>query len=202
MDTIDHAALTQDVSRTIVDRSSETALVERAKLGDHDAFAALVDHRLPTTLRTVMAILGNEADARDATQAIFIRAWTGMPTLRDAERFGPWFGRIVVNTCRSSLRGRRRRLVREIHVGSLPDGGEGLPTTNHPHDQQTADLDVLGRAFDRLTDDERTVLWLHHYEELSLAEIADRLGTRTTTVKSRLFTARRALERAIEAEER
>ena len=61
--------------------------MERARRGDHDAFAALVDRRLAATFRTAMAILGNEADARDATQEIFLRAWRNLPELREPDRF-------------------------------------------------------------------------------------------------------------------
>ena len=70
------------------------------------------------------------------------------------------------------------------------------------HAEASANLDVLERALDRLAPAERTVLWLHHYEELSLAEIGERLEIPPKTVKSRLFTARRALERALQAERR
>ena len=89
-------------------RAGEAPLVERARRGDHEAFAALIDGRLVPTFRTALAILGNEADARDATQEIFLRVWRNLPELRDADHFAAWFGRIVVNTCRTAIRGRRR----------------------------------------------------------------------------------------------
>jgi RNA polymerase sigma-70 factor (ECF subfamily) len=149
-----------------------------------------------------MAILGNEPDARDATQAIFVRTWRNLPNLREPDKFSAWFGRIVVNTCRSAMRGRQRRRVREISVGSLPDGGESLASPAADHAEETASLDLLDRALERLTPAEREVLWLHHFEQRSLTEIGDRLGVSAKTVKSRLFTARRALERALEAERR
>jgi len=183
-------------------QAGETPLVERARRGDHDAFAALVDRRLAATFRTAIAILGNEADARDATQEIFLRAWRNLPELREADRFDAWFGRIVVNTCRTAIRGRRRRIVREISVGSLPGEGEQLPSSAHPHDGRTADLDVIERALDRLSASDRTLLALHHLEHLSLDEIGQRLGVPAKTVKSRLFSARRLLERALEVERR
>ena len=183
-------------------RTGETPLVERARRGDHDAFAALVDRRLAATFRTAIAILGNEADARDATQEIFLRAWRNLPELREADRFDAWFGRIVVNTCRTAIRGRRRRIVREISVGSLPGEGEQLPSVALPHDDRTADLDVIERALDRLSDSDRTLLALHHFEHLSLDDIGERLGVPAKTVKSRLFSARRSLERALTVERR
>jgi RNA polymerase sigma-70 factor (ECF subfamily) len=180
----------------------EAALVERARRGDHDAFASIVDARLSATFRTALAILGNEADARDATQEIFLRAWRNLPELREPDRFGAWFGRIVVNTCRTAIRGRRRRIVREISVGALPGDGEELASTESPHDDRAADLDLLTHALDRLSVPERTLLALHHFEHLSLDEIAARLGVPSKTVKSRLFSARRSLERALEVERR
>ena len=182
--------------------AGETALVERARRGDHDAFTALVDRRLAATFRTALAILGNESDARDATQEIFLRTWRNLPELRDAERFGAWFGRIVVNTCRTAIRGRRRRIVREISVESMPGEGDRLAFAATRHDDRTADLDVLQRALDRLSIADRTLLALHHFEHLSLESIGERLGVPGKTVKSRLFSARRSLVRALEVERR
>ena len=183
-------------------RAGENALVERARHGDHEAFAALVDGRLSSTFRTALAILGNEADARDATQEIFLRAWRNLPELRESDRFGAWFGRIVVNTCRTAVRGRRRRIVREISVGALPEEGAQIASGARPHDGRTADLDILERALDRLSVADRSLLALHHFERLPLDEIGARLGVPAKTVKSRLFSARRSLERALEVERR
>jgi RNA polymerase sigma-70 factor (ECF subfamily) len=182
--------------------AGETLLVERARRGDREAFAELVDARLAATFRTAMAILGNEDDARDATQEIFVRAWRNLPELHEADRFSAWFGRIVVNTCRTAIRGRRRRIVREISVGALPGEGEQLASSASPHDDRTADLDLIERALDRLSVADRTLLALHHFEHLSLDEIGERLGVPSKTVKSRLFSARRLLERALEVERR
>jgi RNA polymerase sigma-70 factor (ECF subfamily) len=183
-------------------RVGEAALVERARGGDQQAFTALVDGRLAPTFRTVIAILGNEADARDATQEIFLRTWRNLPGLREPDLFGAWFGRIVVNTCRSAMRGRRRRIVREISVDVLSDAGHQLASSASPHDARSAEIDVLNRALDRLSVADRTLLALHHFEHLSLGVIAERLGVPSKTVKSRLFTARRSLERALEVEGR
>ena len=182
--------------------TSERTLVQRARRGDHDAFAALVDIRLPGTFRTALAILGNESDARDATQTAFVQLWRNLPSLRDPGLFPAWFGRIVVNTARTSLRRRGRQRIREIPLAALPDDGGWLEANRTAHDEETASLDRLERAFERLSEGERTCLWLHHYEGLSLADIGQRLQVSPKTVKSRLFTARRALERELEAEDR
>lgn len=195
------ATVEQGATLAVVRDQPEIALVERARSGDHDAFAELVDLRLNATFRTVMAIVGNESDARDVTQTIFVQAWTNLPSLRDPALFPAWFARIVINSARTALRGRRRRNVREIHVSGLPDDGASMTAEQLGHEDRTADLDRLERALVRIGADERTVLWLHHYEGLSLADIGSRLGVPPRTVKSRLFTARRALERELRVED-
>lgn len=183
-------------------RSIEVLLVDRARAGDHDAFKTLLERRLDSTFRLALAILGDEAEARDATQDAFVRLWTHLPALRDSQTFQTWFGRIVVNACRSAIRGRRRRFVREIRMASLPDGGEGLSLRGTPHDDRVANLDLLDRALERLSVDERTLLALHHHEDLSLEQIGRQLQIPSARVKSRLFSARRALQRALEVEGR
>ncbi len=181
-------------------RAGEAFLVDQARRGDRDSFEALVDARLAPTFRIAMAILGNEADARDATQDTFVRVWRDLAGLRDSARFDQWFGRILVNTCRSAVRGRGRRWVRELVVTAMPDGGAGFDPPAAPQDLRSWDDDMVSRALDRVSIAERTILVLRYYEELSLAEIAGQLGIPAKTVKSRLFTARRALERAVEGE--
>ncbi len=183
-------------------KAGEAYLVDRARHGDREAFESLVDVRLGSAFRTAMAILGNEADARDATQDAFVKVWRDLAGLRDADLFDQWFGRILVNTCRSAVRGRGRRWVREVAVTAMPGAGVGFDPPAEPGNIRSRGDDMVARALDRLSVADRTVLVLRYYEELSLADIADRVGATAKTVKSRLFTARRALERAVEGETR
>ena len=87
-------------------------LLVRVRAGDREAFEAIVLAKGEPLFRTALAILGNEPDARDATQETFIAAWRGVGRLRDLERFDAWLGRILINECRMTLRHRGR--VREI----------------------------------------------------------------------------------------
>lgn len=176
------------------------ALVERAQAGDRIAFERLVGRRVDSAYRTARAILGNEADARDATQEAFLSAWRERRGLRDPARFDAWFGRILVNSCRQVLRGRRRRSVREIAASDLSDPVDSLLASDPALDDRSADLDAIERAFERLSGPERAILVLHHLEHRPVADIAAALGVPAGTVKSRLHAARSSLERALEAE--
>lgn len=177
-------------------------LVERSRSGDQEAFSMLVERRLDRAYGTARAILGNESDARDATQEAFVHAWRDLSHLRDPERFDAWFGRILVNCCREALRGRRRRVVHEIAASTVFDPVTAAPTRDEAPDERAASIDLVGRAFERLAVGERSILVLHHLEHRPLTEIADALAIPVGTAKSRLHAARRALEKALEAEHR
>jgi RNA polymerase sigma-70 factor (ECF subfamily) len=184
----------------------QPALLERARHGDVDAFATLLETRLEAMARSATAILGDPAEARDATQEALLAIWRGLPALRDVDRFDAWAGTILVNACRHALKRRARVRVREIALVAENAGPEGMaggaggsPAVPDLHGLED-DVAALERAFERLEPDERAILVLHHLDELPLAEIATRLGIPVGTVKSRLFASRRSLGRALERE--
>ena len=179
--------------------TSRGVLVERARTGDRSAFEALLDRWLEQAFRIALAILGREADARDATQDAFL-AWRELPKLRDPERFDAWLSRIVVNSCRGVRRGRRRVTIREISLDDVPSHAEPASEFDTAWGEQLASLDAIEHAFERLPVPERAILVLHHLEHRSVVEIAEVLGIPVGTAKSRLFAARHALERALEDE--
>ncbi len=165
--------------------------VQAAVDGDHGAFEALVLDRLPRTYRMALAILGSEADARDAVQEAWVSAWQHIGSLRDPQRFDAWLDQIVVNSCRSGLRKRGR--VREIALDESFD-----VQASQPGPDDITEREALQRAFNRLSIEQRTLLVLHHLERRPLAAIAEVLGIPVGTAKSRLHTARAALERTLD----
>jgi RNA polymerase sigma-70 factor (ECF subfamily) len=156
-------------------------LLLRARAGELEAFESIVLARGEPLFRTALAILGSEADARDATQETFIAAWRAIGGLRDLDRFDAWLGRALINECRTLMKKRGR--IREIQA----------PT-------ETADPSAVDRsrefdeAFARLSIDQRSLLVLHHMHGYDVREIAAWLGIPTGTVKWRLSRARRALK--------
>jgi RNA polymerase sigma-70 factor (ECF subfamily) len=187
-----HATKVSGVQLTVSAAPADESLplVSRAALGDRDAFAALIAPRVERTLRTARAILGNEAEAHDAAQEAFVAAWVHLPRLRDPSRFDAWLHRLLVNACRETLRQRRRS--REIQTETDPFSadfaGESVETAS------------VKAAFSRLPIDQRTILLLHHLHGMPLDQVARHLDVPVGTAKSRLWHARRSLERALEAE--
>ncbi len=189
--------------RTVAGVEGEHALVERARHGDRHAFDRLVASRLTPTFRLARAIVGDTRDAEDATQEAFLNAWRNLPRLRDTAKFDAWFGRIVVNEARLTLR--RRGRVMTVPVDVIDVHGDDRPTSSlagghDPSIDAIAASDALQRAIDRLTIEQRTILALHHLEERRVADIAALLGVPVGTAKWRLHEARAALERAMETQ--
>jgi RNA polymerase sigma-70 factor (ECF subfamily) len=146
--------------------------------------------------RLSIAILGDEADARDAAQDTFITAWRQIRAVRDPDKFDAWLQRVAVNAARMTHRSRRRRGVREIpqsRVGPAPTSGPAA-------DPAETDGHVLDAAFRTLEIDQRSILVLHHLEGRSIVDLAAILDIPAGTVKSRLHAARRSLQAAIDAE--
>jgi RNA polymerase sigma-70 factor (ECF subfamily) len=180
-----------EIEPVAVTRTKDNVLVERAQRGDRDAFALLIEPRVGHLLDTARAILGDNWDAHEAAQETLIAAWVQLPTLRDADRFDAWLSRTLVNRCRDALRKRKRG--REIDLSATEIAGP---------DTATARIDEASvlTAFERLSVDQRHILVLHHLHDLPLSQIATQLRIPVGTAKSRLWSARRALERALEAE--
>lgn len=180
--------------------SIDVALVLRARKGDAQAFERLLEPRFWRLGRLALSITGNQADADDAIQIGCLKAWRELARLRDPARFDVWLWRIVVNSCRNVVRGRRRMTVHEITV----DEEQGLwqsPAGPGPGDGMS-DADAIQRAFARLDHDKRAILVLHHVDDRSISEIAAIFGIPEGTAKWRLHAARQALERTLEAEYR
>lgn len=185
--------------------ATDDALVQRAARGDVAAFDALVAGRLDRCYRLAWSILGNDADAADASQDAFVAAWRQLPRLRDTMAFDGWLNRIVANAALMARRHRKR--LREVPAPPLdadPDGPvswtrEAAPGRSTESDA-VVERDSIGRAFDRLRPADRAILVLHHVDERPVKEIARTLGIPVGTAKWRLHAARKALERALEAE--
>jgi RNA polymerase sigma factor (sigma-70 family) len=160
----------------------QRGLVERARGGDHDAFAELVRAAIVRLDRAARLILRDPEFARDAVQDGLFRAWRDLPKLRDPDRFDAWLHRLTVNACIDQARRRRRRPTEveltPIHAPAIGDGAGNL-----------ADRDLVDSVLRRLDERGRAIIVLHYFLGMPLTEVAATLGLPTGTVKSRLHRA-------------
>jgi RNA polymerase sigma-70 factor, ECF subfamily len=153
-----------------------------------DAFDRLLDADLLRYYAIAAAMLGDAVEAQDAVHDATVSAWQRFGDLREHDRFGAWFDRILVNACRDHLRRRRRHPVTEL----TPTSGGATPAANDPA-QLAATTDAVERALRSLDPDHLAVVVLRYEGDLTVPAIADRLGIAEGTVKSRLHHARRRM---------
>ncbi len=159
--------------------------------GDRDeAFRELSVRHVQSAYRLAWAILADECDAEDATQDAFMSAWRQRSALRDADRFDAWFGRILINGCRDRLR--RRAVARRL-------ASPAVERVTPDHSASILERDELYSAVAELEPDQRIVVMLRFWLDLSVDDIADRLGVPPGTVKSRLHRSMARLRVALEA---
>ena len=157
-------------------------LVERARRGDHDAFAALVDVSVTRLEATAWLIVRDRELARDVVQDALLRAWRDLPGLRDPDRFDAWLQRLLVNTSLMAIRRRRRRPI-EVELQPIVPHSEPDPAG------AIADRDELERAFAHLEPEQRAVVVLRYFLGMPMADIASVMGIPLGTAKSRLNRA-------------
>jgi RNA polymerase sigma factor (sigma-70 family) len=168
--------------------------VERAGRGDHDAFALLVRRAAPRLDAVARLVLGDAELARDVVQEALTRAWRDLPGLREADRFDGWLYRITIRTALEEARRRQRRAI-EIDIATI----EPIDASGH---LQVEQRDELESGFRRLDPDQRALVVLHYYLDLSVPDIATALSVPLGTVKSRLHRAVLTMRAALDAEAR
>jgi RNA polymerase sigma-70 factor, ECF subfamily len=177
---------------------AEQALVQSARKGDHEAFAALVSEHQQYVYNLALRVLRNEEEALDLTQETFIRAWTALPNFRGQSRFRTWLYRIVTNLCYNRLPNLRRSLS-DLGDDVISEVPESNPAFDNPaHGLESRELRTyLHKAIDELEENYRLLLSLRYQNELSYEEIASTLNLPLGTVKTGLFRAREQLRRAL-----
>jgi RNA polymerase sigma-70 factor (ECF subfamily) len=178
-------------------QSDELRWIDAAIQGNHEAFARLVETYKTPVYSIAYRMLRNSAEAEDAAQEIFLRAYTKLATYDRQRKFSTWLLSIASNYCIDVLRRRRATLVELDEVAfALPSEAPGPERSALNREQREA----VVRAINRLPDTYRLITVLRYYHDLSYEEIEQITGLTEATVKTRLFRARRQLEDLLEAE--
>lgn len=176
----------------MVDGDPDEALVARCLRGEVEAFEPLVARYQRVLYNAAYRLLGDREDARDVAQGALVKAYEKLSSFDPRYRFFSWIYRIVVN---EALNTRSRRRPAAPLVGDLP-GGAGVEDALASRERK----DFVQAALLRLSAEDREVIVLRHFAELSYAEIGETLGVTEKIVKSRLHEARQRLGRMLESE--
>ena len=184
---------------------SDAQLVARLQQGDDAAFEAVVRLYGGRLLAVARRLLNNDADAQDAVQDSFIRAFRAIHTFEARAQLYTWLHRIVVNTSLMKLRSKRRQptdSIEDLLPDFISDGHQAVRSRDWSdallERKETAAL--VREAITKLPDQYREVLVLRDIEERDTAETAALLGTTSNAVKVRLHRARQALRTLLDRE--
>jgi len=187
--------------RREADGRADDERVSRAVKGDKDAFRELFETYRTRAYRVAYGFLGGHEDALDAVQDAFIKAYRGLGTFERRAQFRTWLMRIVTNTCLDRRRSRR--------AGPAPLSDEIVemtPEDTQPHHRRQTPLETmeygelreaLNQALEQVSEAHRTVFVLHSEEGMTYREIAEVLGISEGTVMSRLYHARKNLQKIL-----
>lgn len=181
---------------TIAQAFDEASLVAKAKAGDADAFAALVNHYDRRVFRMAKQITQNDEDAEDVLQETFLKAYSHLDDFQGNSKFYTWLVRIAVNEALMKLR--KRRSDKTVPLDDPIDTGEDVVAREiavwDENPEDTYSREELGRILDEAVESlkpaYRTVFVLRDIEEMSIEETAEALNLSISAVKSRLLRAR------------
>ena len=177
----------------------ESEIIRRCQKGEKQAFGILVKHYMKRAYFTALGLIGRHEAALDLSQDAFVRAFRAINRFDPEMKFFTWYYRILKNLCLNFLRDRAK------HARSFSDV-EGKVLQTVPDQSQDASLlaeqnevkEMVWSALNTLKPNEKEIILLKDFQDLSYKEIAELLGCPLGTVMSRLFTARKALKEKLE----
>jgi RNA polymerase sigma-70 factor (ECF subfamily) len=180
----------------------DNELIERARAGDTASFRRLVERHQRRAFTIAVALVRDEEDAREVVQEAFIRVYRGLAQFHGGSSFFTWLYRIVTNL---SIDVMRRPARREQHLEDVLEAAdtEDVQVASFDHGDPFLALhrselrSAIQKALDELPPYHRGVIVMRELEGMSYEEMAEAMGVSKGTIMSRLFHARRKLERAL-----
>lgn len=169
--------------------------IKRVKDGDKDAFGALVDAHKDMVYTVSLRMLTSEADAEEAAQDVFVKAFRSIGSFQAKAKFSTWLYRITYNHCISVIRKKVKMidLVDDIPEGEVDEGEmNGLESISAEERSK-----YLKLAIESLAETDAVVVTLFYYDELSLEEIAEVTGLSSSNIRIKLHRSRKKMYQVI-----
>ena len=180
-----------------MDTEKTAAWVRQMQAGDESAFDALFAVYQRQAVCTAALLTGDASIAEDAAQEAFVNCFLHIRELQDAERFRPWFFRILTRCAWKAAK--QKQSVVSIQQ---EEGLEAMlpPVTDSYPSERNAVYERLYDALEDLGQKQRTAVVLYYFNDFSIREIAQATDALEATVKTRLFAAKRRLKAVLEQE--
>lgn len=175
--------------------TSDDALMQKIRQGDHQAFAILVDRHLDALHGFAQRILGNSADADDIVQETFLRVWHKASQWQPKQaKFSTWLHSITHNLC---IDFHRRDKIKTVDINDVELVSPHQPTDS----RQQEDVAVqVAAALQQLPENQRSAIILCHYQYMSNREAAETLGISLSALESLMARGRRKLKKILQVQ--
>jgi len=192
----------EEIKSAALGRTSDEDLMKRTQNGDSAAFSLLYERYSASVLSYLYRMLGNLEDVESIGQEVFLRAFRFAPTYRYPQKFSTWLFTITRNLAINQSRRRKRSPIRNITELNL----EGVDISGDPYQvaaratddvEKQEEIAQVLRALDELPTDQKEVIVLGVFQDLSYAEIEDITGTKAVTLRSRMFHGLKRLARSM-----
>jgi RNA polymerase sigma-70 factor, ECF subfamily len=201
-------AATEDLTPAPLGRASDEELMRRTQTGDKQAFSILYERYSASVLSYLYRMLGSLEDVESIGQEVFLRAFRFAPTYRYPQKFSTWLFTITRNLAINQSRRRRRSPIRNVTELNL----EGVDMSGDPYQvaaratddvEKQEEIARVLKALDTLPSDQKEVIVLGIFQDLSYAEMESITGAKAVTLRSRMFHGLKRLARSVgpEAEE-
>lgn len=171
-------------------------LISLYRSGDIDSFNGLVLRHYKKVINICYRYMGNQKDAEDVAQEIFVKIFKNIGKLKTGDAFSVWLYRITINTCKSNVRSVRNIFRRGMQpINDLHD--YIFYNNDHDHCHTRMNNGLIQEAINRLPFKKKTMIILYYIEELSYNEIAEITKSKLGTIKSTLARSREELERIL-----
>lgn len=181
-----------------MERAEEEEYIKRARRGDKQAFATLINAHKTIVYNLALGILKDRQEAEDLTQEVFIRVYENLRLFRGKSRFSVWLGKITYNTALNRLKA-LKRLPLALEEEKLMAASPLNEASNSPlaKIEEKERREILREAFSRLPEIYQLPIMLRYIQGLSVSEVAEILNLPQGTVKTRLARAREILRRKL-----
>jgi len=184
---------------------TDRQLVKKVQAGDKRAFDLLVLKYQHKLFGLISRYVQDSYEVQDVAQEAFIKAYRALPNFRGDSAFYTWLYRIAINTAKNHLVSRGRRPPDkdvEVEDAEYFDTGSALRDMENPENSLMGEelKTVVNNAISELPDDLRSAVTLREFDGLSYEDIAEIMDCPVGTVRSRIFRARDAIDKRVQAQ--
>jgi RNA polymerase sigma factor (sigma-70 family) len=184
-----------------MERKDDILYIEQVLSGKINAFSNIVDRHKNRAYNLAFRICGNHEEAEEITQDSFLKAYRSLSGFKMKSSFATWLYRIVYNTAVSHVRSRK---IRVLSLEDFPADAADFLSAGISDEEADRDYrnSLVNFALQKITEEERGLISLYYFDEMSTDEISDVTGISRSNIKVKLFRARQKMLEIIEKVEK